>query len=62
MDYDVHSNWGQWARSAGVVPTNEAKRRRVGGTRYYDLALQKPDVFDYIRPPIAGYVRGMQYT
>eukprot|EP00929_Paragymnodinium_shiwhaense_P013976 TRINITY_DN12182_c0_g1_i3.p1 TRINITY_DN12182_c0_g1~~TRINITY_DN12182_c0_g1_i3.p1 ORF type:complete len:801 (-),score=160.38 TRINITY_DN12182_c0_g1_i3:319-2721(-) len=39
VDYDAHSNWGQWARSAGVAPTNDAKRRRVGGTRYYDLAL-----------------------
>lgn len=51
MDYDVHSNWGQWARSAGVVPTNEGKRRRVGGTRYYDLALglQAGEAARYIR-------------
>ncbi|CAK9095684.1 Cryptochrome DASH [Durusdinium trenchii] len=49
VDYDVHSNWGQWARSAGVVPTNEAKRNRVGGTRYYDLAMQRPEVSDYVR-------------
>jgi len=40
VDYDPHSNWGQWTRSAGVAPTNEAKRQRVGGTRYYDIALQ----------------------
>eukprot|EP00933_Yihiella_yeosuensis_P036859 TRINITY_DN30673_c0_g1_i1.p1 TRINITY_DN30673_c0_g1~~TRINITY_DN30673_c0_g1_i1.p1 ORF type:complete len:651 (+),score=105.23 TRINITY_DN30673_c0_g1_i1:216-1955(+) len=39
VDYDPHSNWGQWARSASVAPTNEAKKRRVGGTRYFDLAL-----------------------
>jgi len=39
LDYDPHSNWGQWARTAGVVPTNEAKRQRVGGTRYFDIAL-----------------------
>lgn len=38
-DYDPHSNWGQWARSAGVAPTNEAKRHRVGGTRYLDIAV-----------------------
>eukprot|EP00434_Breviolum_minutum_P034726 symbB.v1.2.030740.t1/scaffold3498.1/size55317/2 len=49
VDYDVHSNWGQWARSAGVVPTTDAKRNRVGGTRYYDLAMQCPEVKDYVR-------------
>lgn len=49
VDYDVHSNWGQWARSAGVVPTTDAKRNRVGGTRYYDLALQCPEVKEYVR-------------
>lgn len=43
VDYDPHSNWGQWARSAGVAPTNDAKRRRVGGTRYYDIALGIPN-------------------
>merc|ERR1712048_732738 len=43
LDYDPHSNWGQWARSAGVAPTNDAKRQRVGGTRYFDLALQIPE-------------------
>jgi len=43
VDYDPHSNWGQWARSAGVAPTNEAKRRRVGGYRYFDIALQLRD-------------------
>ena len=58
-DYDVHSNWGQWARSAGVAPTNEAKRRRVGGTRYFDLALQLggDEAARYIRawvPEVAG--------
>lgn len=50
-DYDPHSNWGQWARSAGVAPTNDAKRRRVGGTRYYDLALRlgSGEVARYVR-------------
>ncbi|CAK0841673.1 unnamed protein product [Prorocentrum cordatum] len=51
VDYDPHSNWGQWARSAGVVPTNEAKRGRVGGTRYLDLALglDGGEAFRYVR-------------
>eukprot|EP00439_Symbiodinium_sp_Y106_P086744 s59_g35.t3 len=51
IDYEPHSNWGQWARSAGVVPTNEAKKRRVGGTRYYDLArqLSNGEAASYIR-------------
>merc|ERR1719337_578785 len=51
LDYDPHSNWGQWARSAGVAPTNEAKRKRVGGTRYFDIALQLRDeeAANYIR-------------
>lgn len=52
LDYDPHSNWGQWARSAGVAPTNEAKRRRVGGTRYFDIALEIP------RAEALRYVRG----
>ena len=33
----------------GVVPTTDAKRNRVGGTRYYDLAMQCPEVKDYVR-------------
>lgn len=51
IDYDPHSNWGQWARSAGVVATNESKKSRVGGTRYYDLALalQDGEAIRYIR-------------
>eukprot|EP00927_Polykrikos_kofoidii_P007734 TRINITY_DN13176_c0_g1_i1.p1 TRINITY_DN13176_c0_g1~~TRINITY_DN13176_c0_g1_i1.p1 ORF type:complete len:852 (+),score=100.31 TRINITY_DN13176_c0_g1_i1:63-2558(+) len=51
VDYDPHVNWGQWARSAGVAPTNEAKRQRVGGTRYYDLAVGLPggEAAQYIR-------------
>jgi len=51
VDYDPHSNWGQWARSAGVAPTNDAKRQRVGGTRYFDLALQlgADEAANYIR-------------
>lgn len=59
IDYDPHSNWGQWTRSAGVAPTNEAKQRRVGGTRYYDLALALDggEALRYVRawvPEIAG--------
>merc|ERR1719331_465237 len=51
LDYDPHSNWGQWARSAGVVPTNEGKRQRVGGTRYFDIALNlaNDEAASYIR-------------
>jgi deoxyribodipyrimidine photo-lyase len=51
VDYDVHANWGQWARSAGVAPTNKAKQHRVGGTRYFDLALGLPggEAARYIR-------------
>jgi len=51
VDYDPHSNWGQWARSAGVAPTNDAKRRRVGGTRYFDIALglDEDEAANYIR-------------
>ena len=37
------------AASSGVVPTTDAKRNRVGGTRYYDLALQCPEVKEYVR-------------
>jgi len=51
LDYDPHSNWGQWARSAGVVPTNESKRKRVDGTRYFDIAL------DLDRGETAAYIR-----
>jgi len=51
VDYDPHSNWGQWTRSAGVAPTNEAKRQRVGGTRYFDIALQigQSEAAKYVR-------------
>ena len=35
--------------ASGVVPTTDAKRNRVGGTRYYDLALQCPEVKEYVR-------------
>merc|ERR1712217_27591 len=49
VDYDVHANWGQWARSAGVVPTNDAKRNRVGGTRYLDIALGTSEAQEYVR-------------
>eukprot|EP00928_Gymnodinium_smaydae_P039101 TRINITY_DN26796_c0_g1_i1.p1 TRINITY_DN26796_c0_g1~~TRINITY_DN26796_c0_g1_i1.p1 ORF type:complete len:581 (+),score=100.26 TRINITY_DN26796_c0_g1_i1:82-1824(+) len=61
LDYDPHSNWGQWARSAGVAPTNEAKRQRVGGTRYFDLALRLDDgaeAVEYVRtwlPELRGF-------
>merc|ERR1712032_1040975 len=40
---------GQWARSAGVVPTNDAKKNRVGGTRYLDIALGTSEAEVYVR-------------
>nr|QDO16288.1 cryptochrome DASH [Lingulodinium polyedra] len=51
VDYDPHSNWGQWARSAGVAPRSESKQRRVGGGRYYDIALGLPggEAASYVR-------------
>lgn len=49
VDYDPHSNWGQWARSAGVAPTNDAKQKRVGGTRYLDIALGSSEAERYVR-------------
>ncbi|CAJ1428243.1 unnamed protein product [Effrenium voratum] len=49
LDYDVHSNWGQWARSAGVAPVNDAKKERMGSYRYYDLAMQQKGAKQYIR-------------
>ncbi|CAE8657018.1 unnamed protein product, partial [Polarella glacialis] len=67
VDYDPHSNWGQWARSAGVAPTNEAKRRRVGGTRYYDIALALPggEAAQYVRkwlPELAAVPDGQVFA
>ena len=45
----LRSHVDSTAASSGVVPTTDAKRNRVGGTRYYDLALQCPEVKEYVR-------------
>ena len=54
----VRSHVGATAASSGVVPTTDAKRNRVGGTRYYDLALQCPEVKEYVRlvAPVNGHL------
>ncbi|KAK3234987.1 hypothetical protein CYMTET_54788 [Cymbomonas tetramitiformis] len=42
VDYDVHTNWGQWLRSAGAMSTNQGKQQRMEGMRYLDIAIRLP--------------------
>ena len=39
VDYDAHSNTGQWLRSAGVWGVTGSKKRRLNNNRYLRIAL-----------------------